>query len=269
MTFFNIHVTQLLPLLLLLVTISRSSVALASLSEEQAETLVHHTIAEFADEIVATHHLPIDIRFNWANDIFQALGGRLENVVRFEFFGGLLNGEMDADTFSVVLCHEIGHVLGGAPETRPYPYPMNSVEGQADYFATSKCLRRVFASAGNIAFIHDENIPESVRQPCADAFDANDEALCVRSLLSVLRSFRLMYSDSSLGFDAVDAHEAPSTLMGYPTVQCRLDTLKAGAVCTKSAWESFSFVDPIAGACQENGSPDQFAGARPRCWFKP
>ncbi len=245
-----------------------SPAALAELSEERAEALVHETIAEFEGEIAAIHHLPVDIQFHWANGIFQALGGRVATVVQFEFFGGLLAGAMDEDAFAVVLCHEIGHVLGGAPETRPYPFPMNSVEGQADYFATSKCLRRVFARADNFAVIRDQDVPESIRRPCEETHDASDAEVCIRSLLSARKVFRLIYDDEDLGFDEVDSQAVPATLMGYPSAQCRLDTLKAGALCTRPSSEMFSFLDAYAGACREGGGPDEHAEVRPRCWYR-
>lgn len=68
---------------------------------------------------------------------------------------------------------------------------------------------------------------------------------------------------------AVPAPEiAAATLMTYPSTQCRLDTMKAGALCPVSPQIPFSFDDVRRGACGSGGSAREAVGARPRCWFK-
>ena len=52
---------------------------------------------------------------------------------------------MTPDTFRLVLCHELGHILGGAPKKGPNH--LASVEGQADYYSTAKCMRRVIPNS--------------------------------------------------------------------------------------------------------------------------
>lgn len=246
-----------------------SPAAYADVAQEQAEALVNETIDSYSKEIDAVHGLPVEIRFSWQHNMFQALGGRIENVVLFEFFGGLLKGEMDLDAFAVFLCHEVGHALGGYPEVRPYPFPMNSVEGQADYFATSKCLRRIFEKEDNAALIRHTEIPESIRSPCYSVFqDEEQAAICMRSLIGARKAFRIMYEDQSLGFETFDRSIVSSTLMTYPSKQCRLDTLKAGALCVKDARDPFSFTNSRNGACNEDGERAELIGARPKCWFK-
>ena len=48
-----------------------------------------------------------------------------------------------------MICHEVGHHLGGAPFMPKYyeDYYLfrGSSEGQADYYATSNCLKKWFA----------------------------------------------------------------------------------------------------------------------------
>ena len=47
---------------------------------------------------------------------------------------------MTPDVYAMIVCHEIGHHLGGFPEKRGSSWA--AVEGQADYYANLKCLRR-------------------------------------------------------------------------------------------------------------------------------
>ncbi len=62
--------------------------------------------------------------------------------------GGLARHPMmTKDAFLLIVCHEIGHFLGGAPKQLRGNTSLrswSSVEGQADYFATTKCLPLVF-----------------------------------------------------------------------------------------------------------------------------
>ena len=148
------------------------------------------------------HHLPPDVRYSWSTDSFQALGGRLETTALFTFYGRIYKGEMDEDTLMVVVCHELGHVLGGFPEVPDYPCPKNSVERQADYFATAKCLKRVFANDDNQALMQRVELPGSITMPCGQVYhdSERDMALCQRSLWAAVRAFQFMNRDPGLSF---------------------------------------------------------------------
>src|SRR5690606_13527496 len=50
---------------------------------------------------------------------------------------------MDEDALLFILCHELGHHLGGAPKKKRGESDIDSwssAEGQADYFAAKECL---------------------------------------------------------------------------------------------------------------------------------
>lgn len=60
-----------------------------------------------------------------------------------EAFGGLARFPgMTANAYLEVLCHEVGHQLGGQP-TFNGGTDWASVEGQADYWATAACMKAV------------------------------------------------------------------------------------------------------------------------------
>jgi hypothetical protein len=81
-------------------------------------------------------------------------------------YGGLArHGEITPDGFALVLCHEIGHHLGGVPRYSG-ANGWASNEGQSDYFAATKCLRRAWQSDQNEDLISRMGIPSELRSKC-------------------------------------------------------------------------------------------------------
>lgn len=135
---------------------------------------------------------------------------RKEKEVSIKVLGGMLGHErMSHETLMLLLCHEIGHLLGGPPLKSRNGW--SSTEGQADYYSTLSCARKV---------IFDDNI-------------FFESALALTTI----------YADVSMSLpprlDICDERKVERTNYGYPSVQCRLDTLVAG-------W---------------------FEKPRPQCWF--
>ena len=83
-------------------------------------------------------------------------------------FGGLARHKLvTPDGFALVACHEMGHHLGGAPRRGGWA----SNEGQSDYYATTKCARRIWAEDNNAAIMQDRiskglEISEKAQQEC-------------------------------------------------------------------------------------------------------
>ena len=96
------------------------------------------------------------------------------------------------DGLAAVVCHEIGHHLGGAPIKENSSW--SAGEGQADYYATLKCLRRVWQDKDNIKAISTLEIPNVVRSDCVKSWGkkTQDSALCIRSALAGLSTARLL-----------------------------------------------------------------------------
>lgn len=178
-------------------------------------------------------------------------------------FGGLARYEgMDADAFMMVMCHELGHHLGGYPNRG-----WASNEGQSDYYATSKCYPKMTYSKTKSL-----NVPSIVTKKCSALHKSKDEiSICENgsmigyTLASVLNS--LSGSPSEIDFATPDNSEVLKTNNNHPKAQCRLDTYFAGAVCNMSYLDEFSPNSPIPGACAEEKG-DRI-GVRPHCWYKP
>lgn len=180
--------------------------------------------------------------------------------------GGLLKSpKMNPDLLRLTLCHEIGHLFGGAPY-RPAPPewdgPMQgedtffSAEGQADYYSSLSCFRQLAADRGE----DPRDVPEALAKRCGRAWGKNQKsaALCERAALAQLSLLQLV-KKFPLSFDAPDTSVAPKTIRGeYPSRQCRLDTALAAATCT----------DPGPLDQRSVGPNCQAQARRPACWFR-
>lgn len=208
----------------------------------------------------------------WTDGTVNAYAKQNGNASEVYMFGGLArHPKMTTDAFELVICHETGHHLGGAPKSRSMFGSIRwaSNEGEADYFSTLKCAREMWKTDDNEALISKMNIPSTVIERCQKSFDQpSDLAICKRSAIAG-KALGDTLSEMNKGveteFDKPDAKVVTRMYNAHPEAQCRLDTYFAGAVCPKSKDEVMSDTDPRVGACsQENGDT---LGVRPLCWY--
>lgn len=192
----------------------------------------------------------IKVNRKWDDSTVNANVRRFWGKVTINMYGGLARRpEVIADGFALVLCHEIGHAYGGFPYLRTSSHI--SAEGQADYYGALACLKRVFEvlpeSKQNETLITDhminlctdqiQNLPASERE---EEFKFCTRGLVAGQSLGNLLAV-LMKVDEPL-YETPDLTEVSKTQLSYPaTLQCRLDTYKAGTLNMD----------------------------RPLCWFKP
>jgi len=184
--------------------------------------------------------------------------------------------KVSADGFLFAVCHELGHLVAGAPRRAAppeYDGPMDqdadmllSGEGQADYYAASKCMRLALDGQDNAAYLRAHPAPEALARECAGAYpDAGAAALCQRVALAgknFLDSFAIVVPTS---FEARSPERVDHTSTILPSPQCRLDTIVAGALCPVDKDAPVDGRDPAVGSCTSRDFP---AGARPACWFR-
>ena len=92
----------------------------------------------------------------WDDGTVNASAQRFFTTYQVNMFGGLARHELVTDdAFALVVCHELGHHLGGAPKVGGLMMRWASNEGQSDYFASLKCFRKVYESDNNEAIILD------------------------------------------------------------------------------------------------------------------
>lgn len=114
-------------------------------------------------------------------------------------WGGMLSHSlMNSETFQLLLCHEIGHFLGGPPLKSRNGW--SSTEGQADYYSGLRCAKDL----------------------------GWDEAQFSQAALALTRIYAEVTNVSGPSLNRCDETKVTRINYGYPIAQCRLDTLIAG-----------------------------------------
>lgn len=201
----------------------------------------------------------------WKNKTVNASAQQIWKFWIVNMYGGLArHNDVTADGFALVVCHELGHHLGGAPKYRGWA----SNEGQADYFGAMKCFRRVFENDDNVNIISNMSIDEEASDKCSTAFTNEAEvALCIRTSMAGKSLAKLLNRGGSVNFKTPDTSVVARTNDKHPAGQCRLDTYFQGSLCTKEWSMEVDPKDPTKGVC--NRSENYELGVRPLCWYKP
>jgi hypothetical protein len=184
--------------------------------------------------------------------------------------GGIARAKgMTKDSLALIVCHELGHHLAGAPRTFRYDgWP--AAEGQADYWASSKCLKKYYAELLGEEISIEQNIPEKVLADCTNTFGSSAQMkICVKTMIATIHFSHFL--------NTLPTTRTPTSVMGkdnrivkgtntndYPRPQCRIDTLYQGSLCTINADAETSDNDPLLGHCNEGT-----IGTRPLCWYRP
>jgi len=240
----------------------------AGLTEQQFHSVIDKVEALYAP-IVATYGGELSVERNWTDGTVNAYADQNGTDWRVSMFGGLARHKtITPDGFALVVCHEIGHHIGGAPKY--YGDDWASNEGQSDYFATAKCLRRAWMDEDNISIVSKMEVPAFLTESCAQQWsDESDRAICVRGAMagdSVAKLFAALSWSRTAKFETPDPKIVTRTSDSHPATQCRLDTYFQGSLCEKSFQEDVAMDSEVTGTCHE--STGHTVGLRPKCWFK-
>lgn len=178
------------------------------------------------------------------------------------------------DSYAAILCHEIGHALGGLPKkinSSNGEISWSSTEAQSDYFSSTICLKKIFK------LLPSENsnlmIPENIRKDCELAFTKSnsddDKKICMRTAQAGYELMTYLFQLFSKYGGPQKYNYKPeltqkelsneSSKNLYPNLQCRLDTIVAGALCVE---QKNDFQD---GFCEK--AEGYTIGLRPSCWY--
>ncbi len=242
----------------------------SDMTEEKFNAIVGRVSGVYAP-IIASLGATLVMNNDWKNTTVNASAQQTGTTWQVNMYGGLARHKLTTDDgFMMVVCHELGHHIGGAPR-----YDRNtdwaSNEGQADYFAGLKCMRRVVENDDNIAIVAGMKIDAEATKQCQSVYkSASEVALCQRvamagkSLGSLLGS---LGGNSNVNFNTPDKKAVKATNDAHPAAQCRLDTYFAGGLCDKSILDDVSKDDAIQGTCIKKDGYTK--GVRPLCWYKP
>ncbi len=202
----------------------------------------------------------------WSDSTVNAEASRNGNIYVVKMYGGMArHPSVTVDAMAMVACHEIGHHIGGAPKmTQPGGF-WASVEGQSDYWASLKCLRKLWRNDNNQDIVSRMNVDAHAEKLCHEAFaDGNQAALCSRTAMAAMALMGVLAGSSGLPkFDTPDGRRVTRTDENHPQAQCRLDTYFNGALCAVSENTDVNQTSPSVGTCTNRQVP----GARPLCWY--
>lgn len=212
---------------------------------------------------------------DWQDGVVNAKAWKKEGHYFFKMYGGLARFEtMTADSFTLVGCHELGHLIGGAPTIKPFN--IASSEGQADYFSTSRCFKKIVKGQDHKKVMGEQAVDPYALDQCGKSFKEKTESyeICLRTSLAN-RAMALTFASLS-GLDQVPEFDTPDPYVrmfiifnGYPNPQCRLDTLFAGSLCNlgKQAAIMPDLEKYNQGFCSKFNGHER--GLRPLCWYVP
>lgn len=148
-------------------------------------------------ELPSDHDLVI--RLEPLNPRINAEVVKENNFVAISIWGGMLSHpKMTSPTLLLLLCHELGHFLGGPPLKSRTGW--SSTEGQSDYYSTQGCMKYLGV----------------------------DEEQFIHAAVALTTIYAEVANQSPPQLDRCDQTVVTRMNYGYPTVQCRLDTLVAG-----------------------------------------
>lgn len=244
-----------------------------TLSENDFNFVIATLYKIYAPVIEERSGLKLNMFADWQDGTVNAYATRSVDAWNVHINGGIARAKgMTIDGLAVIVCHEIGHHLGGAPRTFLYQgWP--SAEGQADYFATSKCLKKYYAqlSLEEESFALDSSIPQKVIMDCNSVYkNVADLKICIRSQMASLDFAHFLNSLPGVRTPAMLGATDPKVVKGtiyneYPKPQCRFDTLYQGSLCGIHSDVATSESDAKIGQCNDESK----LGTRPRCWYKP
>jgi len=157
--------------------------------------------------------LPLPVRFHYSSSAatITAFAFQADGVIHIEVVGSHCLNLIGVDELKLLMCHELGHYAGGAPYETSGEVPARSSEGQADYYATSRCLLPFVANDPSRVLHAALNLATYVHPAFATATRPNLDSGLIPSL-------------GARAPEVVDE----TLYNSYPTAQCRLDTFVAG-----------------------------------------
>ncbi len=165
------------------------------------------TFEELGDKVISLYQREADAEgvtvFNtpdWSDKNINGTVMWVRNYpyVELRYPGALAKSALTVDGLSLILCHELGHLFG-----KKIDGDRTAPEGEADYFATADCLKKLWREKSGNRYVQ-------------------------RVTVAALESAKVMF-DAPVSIAKKDNSKVRETLTDYPSDQCRLDTYLAGA----------------------------------------
>lgn len=257
--------------------------AASQITEEQFNAVIDRAI-DYFKPFADIHAATLTSIKKWSSATVNATAQRKANAWSITMYGGLARRpEISVDGFMLVVCHELGHHLGGFAFRAEGDWA--SSEGQSDYFSTQACARVMWEKEKEENALHRETVAPAAKQACDRTWkEEGEQNLCYRITDAGLGLGKLLMQVTNEmkvpAYDTPDATVVTRSSVTHPNAQCRLDTYLAGALCkTQFDLKVIPGLDHADGqssiaAEQEavnascSKSQGHTDGLRPACWFK-
>jgi len=256
--------------------------AFAAVSEDEANLLLKRFHDEFAP-LAATHGARLFTELDYTATSPGAMATRSYDHKKWfiKIWGGIPKfPSATGDTYTLILCHELGHHLGGYPFYSHDANEWAAAEGQADYWATQACAKRLWRDEINV----NTTFSGVKNTGCETLFvEENEVNLCKRIYRAVDINAELEGKTSKGGLPSIqrrDTSVVRELLVSHPKAQCRVDSMLMGLRCPREF--DFSYIPGRGNPLGQNtlSSENQARmsscftadgythGTRPLCWFK-
>ncbi len=226
----------------------------AAISESELDTVINRFKDIYSSSFLEATYKDLIFFKDFRKKEVRAYIEQKSLFYRITLEKGLIDApEMTSDAAALIICHELGHALGGDPvkKTKTFnnqgeeitDYNWASAEGQSDYYATSVCMKKYFEGDYNTDYLWGKEIPNIILNRCSQSYtDEEDVAICIRTALAIPTVTEVINrNNEAISLLTPDLTESETTLLSYPALQCRMDTYFNGALGLE----------------------------RPRCWYKP
>ncbi|MBC7532556.1 MAG: hypothetical protein H7318_13355 [Oligoflexus sp.] len=254
--------------------------AVSNVTEAQFNETIDEAIAFYGPFMKANFGATFSVSRRWTDSTVNASATQFLGTWTVNMYGGLARRpETTQDGFALVLCHEIGHHLGGYPFASAWA----ADEGEADYFATQSCARDLWKDQKEKNAISRDLIEAYPKALCDAAWtDTDAQNLCYRTMNGgkSLANLLSALGGTKASYETTDKKVVKTTNHAHPDGQCRLDTYVAASLCPQTfdasviPGKDLGSKRNTADAEEASGrftclAQDFTVGTRPLCWFKP
>lgn len=203
------------------------SANVSSISEEQYKKVLIEFQNFWQLEVIQKTKKPLLVKLEWESPYFAAFAVDKTTHWEISLWGGMARArEATTAHLKAVLCHELGHIIGGEPRQTIPGSDWASTEGQSDFFAASVCLPKVLKA---------EDLKNGLSADVSVICQQNEKCQLIAQAGWELILFfqRFSYKENPEVSLLTPAKAAPELVRNtYPSDQCRLDSYVQGALCS-------------------------------------
>ena len=202
------------------------------LSESQYYKVLGTFMVEYYQLVKTKTGKDLIINFDWQNKFFGAFAKDEGTKYSISLWGGMSRAEgMTEELAYFILCHELGHILGGNPKQTIPGSDWASSEGQSDFFAAKRCIPYLLKKIP----MKKRHASKRTDEICKGDTQCETIASIGKEFINFAQRWSFQnYTEVKLG--EIPA-EVPKSLLRnvYPSDQCRVETVIQGATCLVNA----------------------------------